>query len=175
MLNHIVSKILPKSFDKIRFLKLHISQLSIFDSGALVINMLYIKASLTINTSISKMKYMCVFIFFVLNSAASFNITQSSMDFTEFQRLLHADGIQKHPLVSDKHKIFQLRRKSRDFTNTIDKIPTRIRNDMLHHQRNVRQTQMCNQAPCQKMPFIVSYQVNQQQSRAHKDNLTSFL
>ena len=131
-----------------------------FYRGALVINMLYIKAGLTINTSISKMKFIWFFSFLnVIFSTSSVNITQSGMEYNEIQVQLYADMDQKHGKMDEEHRHTHLRRNGRDFTNTIEKIPTRLRNDLVQHQRFVRQTEMCNQAPCQKMPFIVSYQV----------------
>lgn len=160
--------VLTKSYQiGIPHFPLHASQLSIFDSGALVINILYIKASLTINTSSSKMKFIWFF-FGVISSASSFNITLSAMEYDEIRTMLHADMNLKHAKTYEKHhpRYTHLRRNNRDFTNTIDKIPNELRNELVQHQRFVHQTQMCNQAPCQKMNFIVSYQVKQ--SMLHK-------
>ena len=131
-----------------------------FYRGALVINMLYIKAGLTINTSISKMKFIWFFSFLnVIFSTSSVSITQSGIEYNEIRVKLYADMDKKHGKMDEEHRHTHLRRNGRDFTNTIEKMPSRLRNDLVQHQRFVRQTEMCNQAPCQKMPFIVSYQV----------------
>ena len=130
--------------------------------------MLYIKASLTINSSISKMKYIWFFnLYNVIFSTSPLNTTGYALDYGEHETMLHTHTMQKtRKMLQSSHANDQkhqgqahLRRYSRDFTNTIEKIPTRLRNDLVEHQRFIRQTEMCHQTPCQRMPFLVSYQV----------------
>ena len=113
------------------------------------------------------MKYIWFFnLYDVIFSTSPFNNTRYALDYGEHQAMLHAQTMQKTQKMlqsshvnDQKYGQAQLRRYKRDFTNTIEKLPTRLRNDLVEHQRFVRQTEMCHQTPCQRMPFLVSYQV----------------
>ena len=114
------------------------------------------------------MKYIWFFnLYNVIFSTSPLNTTRYALDYGEHQTISHTHTMQKtRKMLQSSHANDRkhqgqahLRRYSRDFTNTIDKIPTRLRNDLVEHQKFVRQTDMCYQTPCQRMPFLVSYQV----------------
>ena len=113
------------------------------------------------------MKYIWFFnLYDVIFSISPLNTTRYALDYDEHETMSHTHTMQKtrkilqsSHAIDKKHGHTRLRRNSRDFTNTIEKIPTRLRNDLVEHQRFIRQTEMCHQTPCQRMPFLVSYQV----------------
>ena len=53
-----------------------------------------------------------------------------------------------------------MNRNKRDFHNTINKIPEMILHEMIHQRNFILQKEMCSLIPCQRMPFLVSYQVS---------------
>ena len=123
-----------------------------------------------------KMKYICRYIWFlnIFEFISSFNITLNylSRDYNKGYNkvtapLPHQDLV-THQVIDELNRLHmnaKLRRHNRDFMNTIDKIPTKLRNEMAQHQKHIRQNQMCHQTPCQKIPFIVSYQVKETGSK----------
>ena len=61
-----------------------------------------------------------------------------------------------------------LNRNKRDFHNTINKIPEIMRHEMIHQRQNKG---MCSQIPCQRIPFLISYQVS---CKGKSDKTSSF-
>ena len=65
-----------------------------------------------------------------------------------------------------------LNRNKRDFHNTINKIPEIMRHEMIHQRKFLLQNKgMCSQIPCQRIPFLISYQVS---CKGKSDKTSSF-
>ena len=122
------------------------------------------------------MKYLLLFkLFEVIKYISALNISLTHLSAADYNEIYNEKTILRNPrdditrmktwkANQEANQVYnnmntKLRRKKRYSVSTIDRMTDKQKFDLALHRQNVYEHQNCQENPCQKRPFIFTYEV----------------